>query len=66
MKLHCNKCIPSCDYCRWAKHGDFERDGTTWPIGCKKTQDEEHQRLARANLSCKDFECYRADRIKEP
>ena len=59
MELCRDRCRPSCDYCKWAKHGDFERDETTWPIGCRKYTDEEHQQLARANSSCKDFDCYR-------
>lgn len=35
MELCCEECMPCCDYCWGARHGDFERDGTTGPIGCK-------------------------------
>lgn len=57
MELCCDKCVPSCDYCKWARHGDFERDGTTWPIGCKKHPEEEYQAVAKSNGCCPDFRC---------
>lgn len=54
------KCRPMCDFCKWAKHGDFEKDGTSWPIGCKKSPEEKYQEIARKNGYCPEFQCHAA------
>lgn len=64
MELCGSKCAPSCDYCKWSRHGDFERDGTTFPIGCRKYKDEEHQMIAKRNKSCSDFSCLRVRELE--
>ena len=59
MELCCDECMPCCDYCWGARHGDFERDGTTGPIGCKWHPDEEHQKIAQNCGYCESFKCFR-------
>lgn len=62
MELCCDECMPCCDYCWGARHGDLERDGTTSPIGFKWHPDDEHQNIAQNCGYCDDFKCFR---IKE-
>ena len=65
MKKCCEECIPMCDFCAYAKHGDFDIDGTTGPVGCKKHPDKEHQDIALDDYWCEDFTCFRISRSVE-
>lgn len=58
MEKCCDECIPCCDFCKHAKQGNFEIDGTTGPIGCKEHPDEEHQLIAQNCGFCPDFHCF--------
>lgn len=58
MEKCCNECIPCCDFCSFAIHGNFEKDGTTGPIGCFKHSDREHQEIAECCGFCDDFRCF--------
>lgn len=58
MEKCCEECIPCCDFCIFARHGDWERDGTTGPIGCLKHSEYEYQVIAQECGCCDDFWCF--------
>ena len=60
MVLCSRQCTPCCDFCAYVHAGDFDRDGTTGPIGCNLHDDEEHQEIAESCGHCDDFHCFLA------
>ena len=57
-------CTPCCDFCVYAIHDIWTKDGREivgGPIGCKLHQDEAHQRIAEGCGECDDFHCFMAE-----
>jgi hypothetical protein len=54
-------CLPCCDFCVYAIHDTYIKDGkkviTGGPTGCYKHLDPEHQEIAEDDAYCEDFHC---------